>query len=760
MAVKTYRAEELILKSVADNGGMTFTRQDKGVLKGKFDTRMLRHITNTESRECLANYMPELSDVTFVTIPSVDEDGEDVDPINYPTLMWEAASGGCLVATMSGEKSGNYIRLSKEQHAWLSSFYVDGQGVPFVQAVGLLFSSMTANTGQLVDVRIITKGHPLDQQQDGTGLAPVGCGVQIRATHAVGDGDGYALIPDIIGKGTVIPNSRDGWWYLHHTQLKGNIPDEMLVYNGQEVELKMWVLMNMGNTSEKVCRMANGETVYRKRMSWMSSEVTALFKNSRAVRRQACKRTSEATETLISLFTEERRVDLLERLGDLEIDLDTMSLLDSRTSAGEYLRTGLPMSGEGESLLGRFAVPEITQIAFGCGIRVHASLLIVNAKYGEDSISEAMARQLVELGQPVWGLYRVPVTGAQAIVWFVGKSPYKKGKGFVVTPKVAKLLDGDGDGDIAFLISGADAAWVLGAIDYRFGGTEKPGKNKKAPINTDTRSIMEYMIDLTADHGLVGRATMLGWRAMRDNVVDDAVNAMKLANAAPMLMKHDVSIDGRNLHDLMDDLVASEKARSPKEIDENGNEKAIIAPLNWRQFKEWSKTKDTFRQLSGWYRRPESVLDSSVNAACNTIRRWDASNPVKALTMGAISRVTFGMQGVSFPGWAVREAAQIRETWSEYWKAHSHKDEKGNSVLDAGDHSRIYDQVRAWGASAHVLALRALVSHERRQGESMGLKWTAVFDTRRGVEVLGFHPEVERRIEWKKSWIAAGKPKR
>jgi len=737
---KIYKAVELVVKNTS------ITIEDKGSTNAARDDRMKRYITSEVERECLAAHIGWLDSSTFVSIPHTGVDGKAIDVDSYQQLLVGAQGSGVLVATQSGEKAGNYIRLTAE--AWerfAAPLRGKVRGAKALQVAGLLFSATTKDQYSVESAVVITPGHPLDRGQDGNGMAPKSLTpttVQVRfaALDAAGEVDASR-----VGKGILSPTSPDGRVYLHHSQLKGAWDIAPWEEGQEEIVVSVLVLRNEGVSAERIMRdPETGKVSLRAKRSWMSSEVTALFSpsanlhlaeggegiHSQKVRREV--------ENLTGMFSEEGRVSLLKRWGGLELD-EEGHLLPSKNAGIEALRTPLPWCREVEELLGRFAVPEVVQIAHGAGIPVKVSLLVQDEKYGRKPISLKAALKRVAEGKRVWGLYRVPVTGTQAIQWFT-RAPYKRGIGFVIAPSAAKGMDGDSDGDPGYQIDPKDAPAVAQSLDTRLSGSGKPAKQAKPDFPLNSMSVLEYWMDMLVHHPLVGRATTLSWRLMRDGRHEDAVLASTAANAAPMLAKHRVDIDGEAVSDIVYRLSEEERARAPK----TGDGYSIIAPLQWRDWKAASKPLRSLRQMAWGNGSPESVLDELSIVATRAVEAW-AAKPVGELTFSRTARLVFARRGRLLPGWAVRSAARIRAEWANFWIAHIRRE--GDKVSFIGnDFDTIYNAVREWGAAADVESLAALMSHRRKSGESMRLKWAAIFDTHRGVEVLGLHPAVEEAL--------------
>jgi len=725
----TYKSIELLV--VGDMDSLVAEYAPKGARNARENSRMQRYITMEEKRECLAAHVRWLDDSVFVSVPHTDTAGVAIEPATYNALLVAAQADGVLVATQSGEKNGNYIRLSMRSFKRLARMWEGDRGPKFLQAVGLLFSTMTDGTATIVRAQVITPGHEYDRGQDGNGMMPKSMARMSMQIRAMVQGD-----PTKVVKGILSPTSPDGNVWIHHSQLKGT-------WNG-ETEVELLVLFNHGVSSERLSQKGS----LRKRLSWLSSEVTALLENTHEVRREAALRVRNEVHALVALMQEDHRVEFLERHAGLMVDNDG-SLEEARSAAIDILRTPIPMCTEIEALLGRFAIPEIVQIAHGAGIRTMVSLIVQDDRYGVKPLSQEEALKLRSEGKKVWTLYRVPTTGAQAVVFFA-KNPYKKGIGYVVHSDAAGLMDGDSDGDVAFMILSQDHTdWIMHNLNMELSGTGKPQKNPKPDMPITPDAIIEFWMNMVANHPLVGRATTLGWRLIRDGRFDDARLALTAANAAPMLSKHNVDIHGESIANIVNRLAREERNRSPK--DATG--KAIIAPLNWREFKVYSKTLTLVRQFHGWESKVESVLDACVNGAAYIVGEWHEAHPVQGLTAARTARLVFAQNGTVLPGWAIRNAAQIRKVWGDYWMEHS-REVNGERVFDAIDHSKIYNTIRELGSVAEVETLAALLTYQGQYGESMSLKFTAIFDTHRGVEVLGLHPDVQSALVAKNARIA------
>jgi len=745
-----YKSIELVVGGKKSQFILDAEFAPKGARNAREDARLTRNIQFSETRECLAAHLSEFDNAAFVSVPHKDVAGERIpDDLYNGQLLPQAMGDGVLIATGSGEKAGNYIRLSAGLAQRLARPW--GERLPkFLQATGLLFSTMTNGSAERRTVRIILPGHPLDQGQEGNGVCPYSfspTSTQIRAVligKAPWDSGEQLVLsggenPGFVFKGIVSPSSRDGWIYLHHSQLKG--VSDLPAYNGEELEIEVLILRNEGVTSEAIVGCDDdGNSVIRARKAWMSSEVSALVADSHAARRWAALRVRDEVGKLMSLFQDDHRVELLSRWGGLELDKDG-ELLPSRNAGVELLRSNVPWSIEVERALGRFAVPEVREIAHGLGIRASASLIVQNSRFGGTPISREEALTRLDAGKKVYVLYRGPVTGTQAVLFF-SRNPYKKGIGLVVSPEAAALLDGDSDGDWGFLVSDQEAVGFLAQhLDAELSGTGKPEKERKAGAPITRQGILDFWRAMVGHQPVVGRSTILGWRLIRDGLKGDAVKALTVANAAPMLSKHRVRLSGEALADILHRLACEERMRTP--VDDEGN--PVISPLNWRDFKVFTKSLRVPRQIAGWARpTPESVIDEACNAASVAVEKWALAHDYSPLDLGEAARKNLAAQGMTIPGWAKREARKKNNLWAGWWKARMHHNKQGELVLNKNiDADPIYREMREWGATAEVQSLAAFLGLETR---TMARKWAAVFDTHRGVEVLGLHPDVEKEV--------------
>lgn len=703
--------------------------------------RLVNNTHSMEVRECLASYIPWLWDSEFVSIPHVDGEGHPIPDYVYRALMLMGAGDGdgVLVATASGEKSGNYVKLSRQAHERLAEAFGPTDGVKFLQTIGLLFSTMTPGTARVVKAHIVWGD---DDGRDGNGMAPKGavpCSVQIRGMVLKGDGavsleeivdwSVFGTNPSKLVKGIVSPTSPDGEWYIHHSQLKG-------MWTGDEDEVTLLILVNEGVASERIIHTPSGATLIRTAKSWMSAEVTALFKNTRSVRRACALRVRDEVYGLVSLLQPDHRVELLRRLGGLSTDTEG-NLLPSEHAAIEALRTPIPWCVELEKLLGRFTVPEIVEIAHGAGVRVINTLAVISDSEGAAPLSLEEVRKRLIQGKKVWAAYRVPVNESAAVQFFA-KNPYKRGVGAVVTQAAMLGMAGDADGDRVFIVGFEDAKNVFKFLDFGVCGTAKPAKSPKEGFNPKSgREVMAYWMSLLPAHPLVGQATLLGWRALRDGRIEDASLALRVANAAPMLAKWDVDVDGVPLTEVVATLSKRERELFKDKM---------VPPLGWREFKEFAHGLSSVRELAGWHQdHPESVLDVCSNAAAYAVRKWSKTHPKTTLGVEGLVKVVFTHAGVDelpVPGWVMGEVASIRDEWRAYWRAHRKED----GTLDDLPHGEIFERVHAWGAVAEPIVLEALLCSQGGPKETMALKWAAVLDTHRGVEVLGLHPDVERAL--------------
>lgn len=722
---KVYKSVELVVKALGQDVLSGLEVLAKGARNAIQYPWMSVYVQDTERRECLAAHVEWLDESVFVSIPHKTGKGEVIPNDQYANLIeYASATYGVLIATSSGEKSGNYIALTNEAYERLRrSWEIAGRAsdLPrFIQSVGLLFSSMTDNTAEVVTASVITPGHKYDRGQDGNGMCPREVANYSFQIRAMVQGD-----PTKVVKGIVSPTSPDGQWWIHHSQLKGTWAGE--------AQVTLLIIKNTGVTSEYVHKNS-GKTSLR--TGWLSSEVAALFKNNEETRRSAALKARDEAHKVLSLMQPDHRVELLDRWGGLKTD-EQGKLIESKSAAIEALRC-LPWVAELEALLGRFATKEIVRITHGAGVPVMASLIVQDSLYGASPLSYEEAQERVAQGKRIYCLYRVPATGAQALVWF-GKNPYKRGIGFVVKPEAARLMDGDSDGDSAFMpMSRENTEFVLKSLDTRISGTGKPEKTPKPGAEINNWSIQRYWISQLETYGLVGRSTTLGWRLIRDNRPEEAVLAMAAANASPMMAKHAVEINGEKIADIIYRLSRAEADRLP--VDENG--KAIISPLNWREFKEFGKKIHTPRQFAEWDSSVESVLDACCVGVALMARKWGEKNqPISISEM----RLDFESPEVKFSGEDARAGRNALMDWKRYWHTHT-VEVDGERVIEEGDHSVAFNKIREAGSEMSRTALAWMLCHPRSPMESMTSRWAAMLDTHRGVEILGLHPKVEKAL--------------
>lgn len=738
----TWKAEEIWVEFQRPDGYRHVLRDLKGARNAYEDKWMSRYQTDEIERKCLAEFVPALADAVFVTVPHVDGKGIPVPDDAYGGILEIASGDGRLIATMSGEGDGNYVRISEEAWLEIAAPFGDADGAKAVQAASLLFSSCTSAEKRVV-IRVIRKDSPLDDGRDGNGLCGEDfavAGVQTRFGQEV---EPWVINPSCTGKGTFIPvpedpgmglvfktdDGRDIVW-VGEDQLKGAWPKDRDEFDGI-------VLLNEAVASERIVR--DRETLELigcfEQWTWLSSEVTVLFRDTKGIRRECAIRVREEIWQIISLLQEEHRIELLERLGVLKRG----KMRPPKSAAEDLLLTPLPFCKEVEELIGRFMVPEIVQITLGAGIRVQSTIAVISALYGEAPITYEQAMHRKACGDKIWIVYRVPVNGAVSILYFA-RNPYKKGMGCVVTPEAMKIADGDADGDRVFIIGPKESARIIGWIDQRIAGGHKPTPEPKKGFNPrDAQALLDYWIDLLPTHSLVGRATLLGWRAIRDKRWEDASTALQAANAAPMLRKKNVRIDGKELISVINAMAEVEKLNSP--LDDKG--KPVVKPLLWRNFKAYCEGIVLVRDIAGWgHYRPESVLDCLANAAAEAVRKWAKENESYKMPLNRLAKlVRKNMQGEPHEAWAVWAAADIRDEWSDYWKAHRKED----GTLDDADHRGIFRTMREKFASADAKVLEAIMAKSTPEEFAFEERFTFrffVFDVHRGTEILGYDPRV------------------
>ena len=189
-----------------------------------------------------------------------------------------------------------------------------------------------------------------------------------------------------------------------------------------------------------------------------------------------------------------------------------------------------------------------------------------------------------------------------------------------------------------------------------------------------------------------------------------------------------------------------------------GGEDDILAntELQWR---------DALIKSSGWksmrnierIEQPIGLIDHLWNDAFDAVAHWqDHAGKLEDLNLAEVAQKSYGRRGVTLPAWAFREMrARFVRPWGKYWA-----DAKQNGV---SDHRYIYQLIHEEGERAEWQVLAALltwVPADPEKSDGFALKWAAIFQTHRGTEILGMNPDVEKRVEWKRQWKAAGKSKK
>jgi len=653
-----------------------------------------RLMFDSQVKHCLANLVPGLPEATtIVHIPDVTQRGERLDMSEWTQAFWFAANKyGVPMWTQSSIKAKTFYFIRPEMFSRLASKWnLAEDGPKFTAYGGLLFSETDGSEPVTIKLDGIAK--PSDGQ-DGNCAASLNWGknsCQFRLMQLDGDG-----LPTALGKGIAVPVKNVEGVQLNDTQIKWGGPGE-------------FVLLKNKYVSAKPLKM------------WISAEPIVMLQDVPPVRRFLSARVNRQVSECLNYLTEKNRVGLLKWLGGLDL-AENGALESAKRAVIEALRSKLPWCKELEDRITRFLIRLVCEsIIPSGGIQGFASLLVVSDKHGVGPCDWKDAKHVG---------FRIPVTGSNAIIP-LPKDPFVRGKGMVVTPKVAKLASGDADGDLFVVVSDKEVVELFRHyLNHELVSGLKPAKTRtKAALTAE--SVQDAAIDQVANAWMVGALTVAGWKMAQIGSFKAASELLDLANIEPMTYKWSIEFEGKKFAAYAMDLYAQLRDEL----------KAIT--LQWREkaaeSRSWSSPREMVEAGIG---TPASHLDVCWNAGVEAAKKWAEGNPLQPLSLSKVARIAFGENGIVIPGSAWREARELISWWGKYWSA-AHED--GN--MD-GDHGAAYHHAAEWAKSASREAIAALLVWRPKNPENNGfsLKWHAVFAGGRATDVLGFHPSVQAAL--------------
>jgi len=544
--------------------------------------------------------------------------------------------------------------------------------------IGLLFSDVTADP--VVEVPSVWA--PARHGEDGNGViareiwGDRAC--QFRCITL--DPEGWPLL---LGKGVLTPVSGYGAGKgagLNDTQIKWAVP---------RLDAGWTILIAKTISNDRPIRIP------------ATFELIQLLKDVPEVHAVLKRRTKEATAELLKLVSEGNELALLKRLGQLKIDGD--DLLPADRNVLSALRANFPWCQELEERLGRVFVSELVdRIAPSAGLFGWGYLAVQHDEHGMKPCTWKQAKGFA---------FRLPLTSDANLVPFE-RNP--KGK---VHPDAMAAMDGDSDGDRIVWIDDPEIVALVRKYRVGFVVPHKPEKVRAQSVLTADR-MMDLALTQMDDAPLMGLLTLRQHALLTRGEMEEAAFAGYLAQMSPMLIKWDITIDGRPARNVM-----WEEAR-----------KGGIDKIQWRVKRAETSTFASPRELyhSG-IRKPENLIDRTWLWMVQAVREWAQSNPLKPLSLPSVARVAWHVRkDLVVGGHALRWRRMIVTTWGKYWAENFGQDIS---------HRPIYQWAEDMGKQATIDQLVGLLMWRPLSGRTgFALKWH-VLGTR-WEEVLGYRPEV------------------
>jgi hypothetical protein len=597
--------------------------------------------------------------------------------------------------TQSGVKNGTFILVPTAIFAKLGRrFDLERDGYIFGAYIGLLFSDL-APLGVVRAPAVWTE--PL-YGEDGIGyisreeaIRAWGDANARQVRIIVLDDDGY---PKLLGKGVLLPIAElDGATNpvrLNSTLVKWhsgvNANDEVLIAPTPVVDRPI----KMGITWELLSMLKNTDEVHT------------------VVREYAVKEAHK----LCSMMSDDNRVPLLKRLGQLHIDRVTGTLVKSDRNILSLVRSAMPWCSEMEERLGRFSITELVgTIAPSGGVYGTAYMALQNDKYGARPCEWTDSVRCV--------VSRLPATSMDNVVPF--SRVLRNGS---VTSDVMRRLGGDSDGDFVIVISDPKIVdlFIRHHLDYHAG--IKPEKKRGiAPVSRSFQ--IENAIQVHRDGGLIGRLTMVAHYLLMQGDYDASALCGNLAQAMPMLAKYpDMLVNGKPLREAVAPFLGIK-----------------VEGLHWRDMQKEARQCSSPRELGTLHiPEPKSIIDHAFNWMTAGVRKWADENPLKDLRLPQASSLAFKVHPMSdlrISQQDVEWRKKVVSLWGRYWQ---------ESYGKETSHAPWFQVIKALGAQAPLSRLVATLRWSPRRGGSgfalkyhlMGTRWE---------ELVGLHPSVATWLE-------------
>jgi len=643
---------------------------------------------------CLANLCPELiENVTIVRLISFDQMGHRIysglqaqqlivalNSFDEPMVpLWTTSSG----------KNGTYYFVPVHVYNKL----VESLGIDmatgaekFASYIGLLFSDV--KDSRVLEVPAVWD-EPMHGEDGNAVVSRALWGKHASQFRAISINDeGW---PCLLGKGILTPvASLDGdprGVYLNTTQIK-------VAHSGMTCADRIIIVPTI--VTDKPIRTP---------ATW---ELIELLQDVPAVRTVLKEYVAKEVASILDLLKEGDRIKLLQRLGQLRINDETGKLEATDRNVLSALRANVPWCEELEVRLGRVFVGELVErIAPSGGVFAWSYLAVQHSRLGAKACSWDDDVKCIA--------YRVPLASIDNVVPF--NRVLRNG---LVHPDVMAATDGDSDGDRINVIS--DPTIVGLFINHRldFHAGHKPEKSRNAsPVSVDRQ--IDLAIQTREDLAGVGQLTMQMHAHLVVGDLDKAARAGFLAQACPMMLKWDIEIDGKPARE------AIREARGD-----------LTLPIQWRAKQKEAKALESPREIYHLgIRENRSIIDYCWNVMVRTTRQWVNDNPLQALSLPTVARMTWTSHpSLRVSGADMRWRRAVVQMWGTYWAENYGKDVS---------HADLYDTLEKMGEKATVGALAELMMW-MPQTDSTGfaLKWHVM--GRRWEEVLGLRDEVQEYV--------------
>ena len=444
-------------------------------------------------------------------------------------------------------------------------------------------------------------------------------------------------------------------------------------------------------------------------MTW---ELLTMLDNSPEVHSVLSEYAAREAYKLCSMMSDEDRVPLLKRLGQLHINPVTGELVKASRNILSLVRSSIPWCKEMEERLGRFSIRELVDtIAPSSGVYGIAHLALQNDKYGAKPCEWSDSVRCVAT--------RLPATSMDNVVPF--SRVLRNGK---VHSDVMKRLAGDSDGDYVIIISDPKIVdlFIRYHLDYHAG--IKPDKERGvAPVSRHFQ--IENAITVHRDGGMIGRLTMVAHYLLMQGDYKASALCGNLAQALPMLAKYpDMKVNGQPLRQAIAPFLSIK-----------------VEGLHWREMQAEAKRCGSPRELGALHiEEPLSIVDHAFNWTFEGVKRWADENPLRDLRLPAASSLAFReheMSSLRIGNMDVEWRKKLVSLWGRYWQENYGK---------ATSHAPWFQVMKQLGDSASLPKLMSLLRWTpKSQGSGFALKYHVMGCN--WERLVGLHPSVKVWLE-------------